>query len=253
MNVRAVAAIYRFEMARWFRTLAQSIATPVLSTALYFLVFGAAIGPRMSTIDGIPYGVFLVPGLTLLPVLTESVSNASFGIYMPRFSGTIFEVLSAPLTPFEMMLGYVGAATTKSVLLGGLILGTARIFVPYSIAHPALMLLFLGLTAVTFSLLGFGVGLWADGWEKLQIVPALVITPLGFLGGSFYSISMLPPTLQKIALLNPVVYLMSGFRRSFYGHGDVSLGTSLIFLLGFGLLGLAGVLALLRTGYRIRP
>jgi len=253
VNLPAISAIYRFEMSRWFRTLTQSILTPVLSTALYFLVFGSAIGSRIQNLDGIPYAVFLVPGLTLLSVLTESVSNGSFGIYMPRFSGTIYEVLSAPIAPIEMVLGYVGAATTKSILLGSLILLTARFFVAYSIASPLLMLFFLALTAATFSLLGFCIGLWADGWEKLQVVPALIITPLGFLGGSFYSISMLPPTLQKIALLNPVVYLMSGFRRSFYGQGDVSLEASLVFLGVFGGLCLSLVLFLLRSGYRIRP
>jgi ABC-2 type transport system permease protein len=253
MNLPAVRVIYWFEMSRWFRTLTQSILTPVLSTALYFIVFGSAIGSRIQNLDGVPYAAFLVPGLTLLSVLTESVSNASFGIYMPRFSGTIYEVLSAPVAPIEIVLGYVGAATTKSILLGGLILLTARVFVSYSILQPGLMFFFLALTAGTFSLLGFAIGLWADGWEKLQVLPALVITPLGFLGGSFYSISMLPPTLQKVALLNPVVYLMSGFRHSFYGQGDVSLEASLIFLTTFGIICLSLVLGLLRTGYRIRP
>jgi len=252
MNVYAIRAIYRFEMSRWFRTLMQSIASPVLSTSLYFVVFGAAIGSRMGSIDGVSYGAYIIPGLVMLSLLSESISNASFGIYMPKWSGTIYEVLSAPVSYVEIVLGYVGAAATKSVLLGGLILLTARAFVPYEIAHPVWMLGFLVLTAVTFSLFGFIIGLWADGFEKLQIVPLLIVTPLTFLGGSFYSISMLPPIWQKITLFNPVVYLISGFRWSFYGVSDVSVGISLAMTLLFLLLCLAAVWWIFKTGYRLR-
>ncbi len=252
MNVYGIRAIYHFEMARWFRTLAQSIISPVISTTLYFVVFGAAIGSRMGEIDGVSYGAFIIPGLIMLSLLSESISNASFGIYFPRFSGTIYEVLSAPVSVFEVVCGYVGAAATKSVLLGLLILVTARIFVDYSIAYPLWMLAFLVLTAITFSLLGFIIGLWADGFEKLQIVPLMVVTPLTFLGGSFYSISMLPPIWQKIALLNPVVYLISGFRWSFYGVSDVSVGISLGMIAVFLCICIATVYWMFKTGYRVR-
>jgi len=252
MNLYAIRAIYHFEMARTGRTLMQSIASPVLSTSLYFIVFGAAIGSRMGEIDGISYGAFIIPGLLMLSLLSESISNASFGIYMPRFSGTIYEVLSAPVSYIEVVTGYVGAAATKSVILGLLILVTARLFVDYEIAHPLWMLAFLVLTAVTFSLFGFIIGVWADGFEKLQIVPLMVVTPLTFLGGSFYSISMLPPLWQKITLFNPVVYLISGFRWSFYGVSDVnvliSTGMTFIFLV----ICLITVWWIFRTGYRIK-
>ncbi|HEY5807090.1 MAG TPA: ABC transporter permease, partial [Povalibacter sp.] len=224
MNTYAVRAIYTFELSRWFRTLVQSVASPVISTSLYFVVFGAAIGSRIAEVDGVSYGAFIVPGLIMLSILTESISNASFGIYMPRYAGTIYEVLSAPISSLEVVMGYVGAAATKSVMLGFVILATARVFVPFHIEHPLWMIAFLVLTAVTFSLFGFIIGLWASGWEKLQVIPILVITPLAFLGGSFYSISMLPPLWQKITLFNPVVYLISGFRWSFYGISDVGVG-----------------------------
>src|SRR5690606_34430381 len=227
MNLFAVRAIYKFEMARWLRTLMQSVATPIVTTSLYFIVFGSAIGSRMQEIDGVSYAAFIIPGLVMLSILTESIQNASFGIYMPKFSGTIYEILSAPISAVEILLGYVGAATTKSVLLGLLILATARLFVPYEVLHPLWMVAFLVLTSVTFSLFGFIIGIWADGWEKLQIVPVMVVTPLTFLGGSFYSISMLPPIWQKITLANPVVYLISGFRWAFYGVSDVDVGVSL--------------------------
>lgn len=252
MNIYGIRAIYRFEMARWFRTLAQSIISPVISTSLYFVVFGAAIGSRMGEIDGISYGAFIIPGLVMLSLLSESISNASFGIYFPKFSGTIYELLSAPVSMVEVVLGYVGAAATKSVLLGLLILLTARLFVDYSIAHPLWMLAFLVLTAVTFSLFGFIIGIWADGFEKLQIVPLMIITPLTFLGGSFYSIAMLPPLWQKIALLNPVVYLISGFRWSFYGVSDVSVEISLGMIALFMLICLLGIRWIFKTGYKIR-
>jgi ABC-2 type transport system permease protein len=252
VNVYAIRAIYLFEMARWWRTLMQSIASPVISTSLYFIVFGSAIGSRMAQIDGVSYGAFIVPGLIMLSILTESISNASFGIYMPKFAGTIYEVLSAPVSVFEIVLGYVGAAATKSVLLGGIILGTARLFVEFSIAHPLWMVAFLVLTSVTFSLFGFIIGLWADGFEKLQIVPMMVVTPLAFLGGSFYSISMLPPLWQKITLFNPVVYLVSGFRWSFYGVSDVSLAVSVGMTVLFMLLCLAGIVWIFRTGYKLK-
>src|SRR5882757_913993 len=234
MNLYAVQAIYRFEMARAGRTLFQSIVSPVISTSLYFIVFGAAIGTRITEIEGVSYGAFIVPGLIMLTLLTQSIMNASFGIYFPRFTGTIYELLSAPISPIEIMLGYVGAAATKSIILGLIILATAGLFVPLKIAHPVWMVVFLLLTAVTFSLLGFIIGLWADGFEKLQIVPLLIITPLTFLGGTFYSISVLPPLWQKVTLFNPVVYLVSGFRWSFFEIADVSpaisLGMTLVFL-----------------------
>ncbi|MBK3774726.1 ABC transporter permease [Azospirillum brasilense] len=252
MNLHAVKAIYLFELARTWRTLFQSIAAPVISTSLYFIVFGAAIGGRFTAVDGVSYGAFLVPGLVMMSVLTESVSNASFGIYMPRYSGTIYEVLSAPISAFETVLGYVGAAATKSIVLGVLILLTARLFVDYSIQHPFWMVAFLVLTSVTFSLFGFILGVWADGWEKLQIVPILVITPLAFLGGSFYSISMLPPLWQKITLFNPVVYLVSGFRWSFYGQADVPVGISLAMTALFLALCLTAVWWIFRTGYKLK-
>src|SRR5690349_16215722 len=226
MNIYAIKAIYGFEMKRFCRTFFQSLATPVISTSLYFIVFGSAIGSRMDSIEGVSYGAFIVPGLIMLSILTESLSNASFGIYMPRFTGTIYEVLSAPISYVEILAGYVGAAATKSIMLGAIILLTARVFVSYRIAHPFWMLLFLVLTAVTFSLLGFIIGLWADGFEKLQLVPSLIVTPLTFLGGSFYSIKMLPPVWQKVTLFNPVVYLVSGFRWSFYDLSDVSVEVS---------------------------
>jgi ABC-2 type transport system permease protein len=252
MNLYGVRAIYGFELSRWFRTLGQSILSPVISTSLYFVVFGSAIGSRMKSIDGISYGAFIVPGLTMLSLLTESLSNASFGIHMPKWSGTIYELLSAPVSWIETVLGYVGAAATKSVLLGLIILVTARIFVPYHIAHPVWMASFLVLTAVTFSLFGFIIGVWADSFEKLQIVPILVITPLTFLGGSFYSISMLPPLWRKITLFNPVVYLVSGFRWSFYGVSDVGVGLSLAMTLAFMTLCLFLVWLIFKTGYRLK-
>ena len=252
MNVFAIRAIYRFEMARTFRTLMQSIAAPVLSTALYFVVFGAAIGARMGTVDGVGYGSFIVPGLIMLSILTESVSNASFGIYLPKWSGTIFELLSAPVSYVEVLIGYVGAAATKSVMLGVLILVTARVFVPYGIVHPVWMLAFLVLTAVSFSLLGFILGLWAGSFEQLQVVPLMILTPLTFLGGAFYSISMLPPLWQKITLFNPVVYLISGFRWSFYGTADVNVVASAAATLCFLALCVAAVAWIFRTGYKLK-
>ncbi len=252
MNLYAIRAIYQFELARTWRTLLQSIASPVISTSLYFIVFGAAIGARMAKIDGITYGAFIVPGLIMLSILTESISNASFGIYMPKFSGTIYEVLSAPISALEIVVGYVGAAATKSVILGLIIMATARLFVPFEIAHPFVMLAFLVLTSVTFSLFGFIIGVWADGWEKLQIVPMMIVTPLTFLGGSFYSISMLPGVWQKIALFNPVVYLVSGFRWAFYGISDVQVGVSLAATFGFMLACLAAITWIFRTGYKLK-
>ena len=252
MNLYAIKAIYQFELARTWRTLMQSIASPVISTSLYFVVFGSAIGSRMVEIDGVSYGAFIIPGLIMLSLLTESISNASFGIYMPKFSGTIYEVLSAPISVVEIVAGYVGAAATKSIMLGLIILATARIFVPYEIAHPFVMLSFLVLTAVTFSLFGFVIGVWADGWEKLQIIPILVVMPLTFLGGSFYSISMLPPVWQTITLFNPVVYLVSGFRWSFYGVSDVDIGISIAMTLGFMALCLGAIIWIFRTGYKLK-
>jgi ABC-2 type transport system permease protein len=252
MNIYAIKAIYGFEMARAGRTLMQSIASPVLSTSLYFVVFGAAIGSHMVEIDGVSYGAFIIPGLIMLSLLSESISNSSFGIYMPKFSGTIYEVLSAPVTSVEVVAGYVGAAASKSVILGLLILATARLFVDYGILHPFWMLGFLILTSITFSLFGFIIGVWADGFEKLQIIPLMVITPLTFLGGSFYSINMLPPIWQKITLLNPVVYLISGFRWSFYGVSDVNVVVSLAMIFIFLVLCLAVVLWIFKTGYRLK-
>ena len=252
MNRHAILAIYRFEMARTRRTLMQSIASPVLSTSLYFVVFGSAIGSRMAQIDGVSYGAFIVPGLIMLSILTQSVANASFGIYMPRFSGTIYEVLSAPVSALEIVIGYVGAAATKSIILGLLTLATARLFVDFSVAHPLWMLAFLVLTSVAFSLFGFIIGVWADGFEKLQIVPLMIVTPLAFLGGTFYSIHMLPPLWQQITLFNPVVYLVSGFRWSFYGVADVGVGISLGMTLVFMLLCLGVVTWIFRTGYKLK-
>jgi ABC-2 type transport system permease protein len=252
MNFRGMYAIYCFEMGRAFRTLGQSIASPVISTVLYFIVFGSAIGSRVQAIDGVPYGSFIVPGLIMLTVLGQSVSNASFGIYFPRFTGTIYEILSAPLSSIEIVIGYVGAAATKSILIGAIVLVTATLFVPLQVAHPFWMVFFLVMTSVTFSLLGFIIGIWADGFEKLQLIPLLVITPLTFLGGSFYSINMLPPFWHKISLANPVVYLVSGFRWSFYEQGDVSLTTSVIMIAAFTLVCLAIISWIFKTGYRLR-
>ena len=252
MNLFAIKAIYRFEMARWFRTLAQSILAPVLSTSLYFVVFGSAIGSRMQSIDGVSYGAFIIPGLVMLSLLSESISNASFGIYMPKWAGTIYELLSAPVAWFEAVTGYVGAAATKSICLGLLILATARLFVPFQIAHPFVMLLFLVLTSITFSLFGFIIGVWADNFQKLQIVPALIVTPLTFLGGSFYSIKMLPEVWQKVTLFNPVVYLISGFRWAFYGQSDVGVGVSLAMTGVFLVLCLTAVGWIFKTGYRLK-
>jgi ABC-2 type transport system permease protein len=252
MNFHAVKAIYLFEMARTWRTLWQSIVSPVISTSLYFVVFGAAIGSRMTEIGGVAYGAFIVPGLIMLSLLTQSISNASFGIYFPRFTGTIYEVLSAPVSHIEIVMAYVGAAATKSIILGLIILATAGLFVPLRIEHPLWMLAFLVLTAVTFSLFGFIIGIWADGFEQLQFVPMLVITPLTFLGGSFYSIDMLPPFWQTVSLFNPVVYLVSGFRWSFYGVADVSIGISVAMTLVFLALCLAVTAWIFRTGYRLK-
>jgi ABC-2 type transport system permease protein len=252
MNYYAVRAIYLFEMSRTRRTLLQSIVSPVISTSLYFVVFGAAIGARITEIDGVPYGAFIVPGLIMLMLLTQSTANASFGIYFPRFTGTIYEILSAPVSPFEIVLGYVGAAATKSIILGLIILLTASVFVPLRIAHPVWMLGFLVLTAVTFSLLGFIIGIWADGFEKLQVVPLLVITPLTFLGGTFYSIGVLPPLWQKIALANPVVYLISGFRWSFFETADVGVEVSVAMTALFLALCLTAIWWIFRTGYRLK-
>ncbi len=252
MNLYAIKAIYAFEMARTWRTLFQSIVSPVISTSLYFVVFGAAIGSRITDVEGVSYGSFIVPGLIMLSLLTQSISNASFGIYFPRFTGTIYELLSAPVSYYEIVIGYVGAAATKSIIVGVIILATAGLFVPLHIEHPLWMVLFLLLTTVTFSLFGFILGIWADGFEKLQIIPLLVITPLAFLGGSFYSIDMLPPLWQTLTLFNPMVYLISGFRWSFYENGDVAVGVSL----GMSLLFLAACLAIVawifRTGYKLK-
>jgi ABC-2 type transport system permease protein len=252
LNLPAIRAIYRFEMARTFRTITQSIASPVLSTSLYFVVFGAAIGSRMGDIGGVSYGAFIIPGLIMLSLLNESISNASFGIYMPKWAGTIYELLSAPVSWLEVVIGYVGAAATKSLMLGLLILVTARVFVPYEIAHPAWMLCFLLLTAVTFSLFGFIIGLWADDFQKLQVIPLMVVTPLTFLGGAFYSIDMLPPVWQKITLFNPVVYLISGFRWSFYGIADVNVAVSVAAITGFLALCMAVVWWIFRTGWKLK-
>lgn len=252
MNLFAVRAIYRFEMARTWRTLMQSIVSPVISTSLYFVVFGAAIGSRIPEVEGVSYGAFIVPGLVMLSLLTQSISNASFGIYFPKFSGTIYELLSAPVSWFEIVLAYVGAAASKSVVLGLIILATAALFVPLRIAHPVWMLAFLLLTAVTFSLVGFIIGIWADGFEKLQVVPLLIVTPLTFLGGSFYSIAMLPPFWQKVALFNPVVYLVSGFRWSFYDQADVPVALSLGMTALFLAMALGTVVWIFRTGYKLK-
>lgn len=252
MNLHGMRAIYRFEMARTGRTLLQSIVSPVLSTSLYFIVFGAAIGTRIAEIDGVSYGAFIVPGLVMLSLLTQSISNASFGIYFPRFTGTIYEVLSAPISPIEIVASYVGAAATKSIILGVIILATATLFVPLRIEHPAWMILFLVLTAVTFSLFGFIIGIWADGFEKLQLVPLLIVTPLTFLGGSFYSIDMLPPFWRTVTLFNPVVYLVSGFRWSFYGIADVNVEISLAMTLLFLAVCLILTHWIFRTGYRLK-
>ncbi|BDU18248.1 ABC transporter permease [Lysobacter auxotrophicus] len=252
MNFHAIRAIYRFEMARTFRTLMESIVSPVLSTSLYFIVFGAAIGGRMGDVDGVSYGAFIIPGLIMLSLLSESISNASFGIYMPKWAGTIYELLSAPVSALEIVIGYVGAAATKSLMLGTLILLTARFFVPYEIQHPFWMLCFLVLTALTFSLFGFIIGLWADSFQRLQLVPLMIITPLTFLGGAFYSISMLPPLWQKVALFNPVVYLISGFRWSFFGISDVNVGISAAAITGFLLLCLGVVYWIFRTGWKLK-
>lgn len=252
MNIHGVKAIYTYEMARMRRTLFQSIVSPVISTSLYFVVFGAAIGSRITEIDGVSYGSFIVPGLIMLSLLTESISNASFGIYFPKFTGTIYELQSAPVSLVEILLGYVGAAATKSIILGSIILATANLFVTIEIAHPFWMLLFLIMTAVTFSLFGFILGIWADNWEKLAIIPTLVITPLAFLGGSFYSISMLPPAWQTVSLFNPVVYLISGFRWSFFESADVSIYLSVGMTTLFFLICLGIVWWIFRTGYRLR-
>ena len=252
MNLRAVRAIYMFEMARAWRTLLQSIVSPVISTSLYFVVFGAAIGSRITEIEGVSYGTFIVPGLVMLSVLTQSIANASFGIYFPKFIGTIYELLSAPVSFIEIVIGYVGAAATKSVILGLIILATAGLFVPLHIMHPFWMLGFLILTSVTFSLFGFIIGVWADGFEKLQAIPLLIITPLTFLGGAFYSINMLPPTWHTITLFNPVVYLISGFRWSFYEISDVAVGWSVLMTLGFLALCMATVGWIFKTGYKIK-
>jgi len=252
MNSHGIAAIYRFEMARFKRTLWQSLAAPVITTSLYFVVFGAAIGTRMSEVDGVPYGAFIVPGLIMLALFTESLSNASFGIYLPRFTGTIYEVLSAPISAFEMVLAYVGAAATKSILLGLIILATANAFVPVNIAHPLWMVAFMVLTATTFCLFGFILGIWADGFDQLQFIPMLVITPLTFLGGAFYSIDMLPTGWRTFSLFNPVVYLISGFRWSFYGTADVAVWVSLAATLAFFAICLAIVAWIFRTGYRLK-
>ena len=252
MNLYAIRAIYKFEMARTFRTLLQSIVSPVLSTSLYFVVFGAAIGSRITDVDGVSYGAFIVPGLIMLSLLTQSISNASFGIFFPKFTGTIYEILSAPVSYIEIVISYVGAAATKSVILGLIILATAGLFVPLEVAHPILMVLFLVLTAFTFSLFGFILGIWAEGFEKLQLVPFLIITPLIFLGGSFYSIQMLPPFWQTLTLFNPVVYLISCFRWSFYGTADVSVGLSVAMTLLFLILCLTAVWWIFKTGYRLK-
>jgi ABC-2 type transport system permease protein len=252
MNRHAVNAIYGFEMARWRRTIMQSVISPVISTSLYFVVFGSAIGGRIPEIDGVSYGAFIVPGLIMLSLLTQSIANASFGIYFPKFTGTIYELLSAPVSYLEIVVAYVGAAATKSIILGLIILATAALFVPLQILHPLWMLLFLLLTSVTFSLVGFIIGIWADGFEKLQLVPLLIVTPLTFLGGSFYSIDMLPPFWQKVTLFNPVVYLISGFRWSFYGLADVSVALSLGMTMLFMAISLAIVAWIFKTGYRLK-
>lgn len=252
LNIRAIWAIYHFEMSRTFRTIVQSIASPVLSTSLYFIVFGSAIGSRINDVDGISYGAFIVPGLIMLTVLSQSVANASFGIYFPKFTGTIYEVLSAPISFIEILVGYVGAATTKALMVGLIILLTSYFFVDIKILHPLWMISFLVLTSLTFSLFGFIIGIWADGFEKLQLIPMLIITPLAFLGGSFYSIKMLPPLWQKISMLNPAVYLISGFRWSFFGQGDVSIRTSLTVITVVLFLCIGIVAVIFKTGYKLK-
>ena len=252
MNVYAIRAIYRFEMARTFRTILQSIAAPVLSTSLYFIVFGSAIGSRMGAVEGVDYGSFIIPGLVMLSLLGESISNASFGIYLPKWSGTIYELLSAPVSFIEVVIGYVGAAATKSIMLGTLILITARVFVPYEIVHPVWMVTFLVLTSVTFSMFGFIIGLWADSFQKLQAIPLMIITPLTFLGGAFYSINMLPPLWQKITLFNPVVYLISGMRGAFYGKSDVNVVVSIGMIAGFLVVCLTAIWWIFKTGYKLK-
>jgi ABC-2 type transport system permease protein len=252
MNVHAIRAIYRFEMARTFRTVVQSIASPVLSTSLYFVVFGSAIGSHMPAVDGVSYGAFIVPGLVMLSLLGESISNASFGIYLPKWSGTIYELLSAPVSFLEVVIGYVGAAASKSIMLGVLILVTARVFVPYEIVHPVWMVGFLVLTAVTFSMFGFIIGLWADSFQKLQTIPLMIVTPLTFLGGAFYSINMLPPFWHKITLFNPVVYLISGMRWAFYGQSDVTVAISIGMTLGFLAVCMTFIWWIFRTGYKLK-
>lgn len=252
MNFHAMRAIYRFEMARTFRTITQSILSPVISTSLYFVVFGSAIGGRMGNIDGVSYGAFIVPGLVMLSLLSESISNASFGIYLPKWSGTIYELLSAPVGPLEVIVGYVGAAATKSLMLGTLILTTARVFVPYDVAHPVWMVMFLVLTSVTFSMFGFIIGLWADSFQKLQLIPLMIVTPLTFLGGAFYSIHMLPPFWQKVTLFNPVVYLISGMRWAFYGSSDVDVMISAGATFGFLVVCASMITFIVRTGWRLK-
>ncbi|QUS38993.1 ABC transporter permease [Tardiphaga alba] len=252
MNYRAIAAIYKFEMARTWRTLLQSIVSPVISTSLYFVVFGAAIGSRIANVEGVSYGTFIVPGLVMLSVLTQSIANASFGIYFPKFIGTIYELLSAPVSPLEVVIGYVGAAATKSIILGLIILGTAGLFVPLHIMHPVWMLAFLVMTAITFSLFGFIIGIWADSFEKLQAIPLLVVTPLTFLGGSFYSVNMLPSGWRTVTLLNPIVYLISGFRWSFYEISDVSIEVSVAMTAAFLLICMAIVWWIFKTGYKLK-
>ena len=252
MNVYALRAIYRFEMDRMRRTLLQSLVTPVITTSLYFVVFGSAIGGRMAEIDGVPYAAYIVPGLVMLSLLTESIFNASVGIYMPKFTGTVYEILSAPISPFEIILGYVGAAATKSLILGLVILATARLFVPFEILHPLAMIGFLVLTAVAFCLLGFAIGVWADGFEKMQIIPMMIVMPLTFLGGSFYSIKMLPAFWQQVSLFNPVVYLVNGFRWSFYGQADVGIGASLGMIAAFIAICIAIIWWMFRTGYKLK-
>lgn len=252
MNLYAIRAIYTFELARTARTLVQSILSPVISTSLYFVVFGGAIGSHMREIEGVSYGAYIVPGLILLSLMTESISNASFGIYMPKFTGTIYQILSAPISYYEIVLGYVGAAATKSIILGLLMLGTARLFVPFEIQHPLWMVGFLFLIAITFSLFGFIMGIWADGFEKLQIIPSMIITPLTFLGGSFYSVKMLPPVWQQITLFNPIVYLINGFRWSFYGVSDVSVAVSLGITLTVLVVCIGLVAFIFKTGYRLK-
>ena len=252
MNVYAIRAIYRFEMARTFRTVVQSIASPVLSTSLYFVVFGSAIGSRMGQVGGVSYGSFIIPGLVMLSLLGESISNASFGIYLPKWSGTIYELLSSPVSFVEVVIGYVGAAASKSIMLGALILATARVFVPFEIVHPIAMVAFLLLTSVTFSMFGFIIGLWADSFQKLQTIPLMIVTPLTFLGGAFYSINMLPPLWQKVTLFNPVVYLISGMRWAFYDTSDVNIALSIGATTGFLVICMTFIWWIFKTGYKLK-